>query len=359
MSAYNFEQADTARLFARVRRLRARLPRGSSSSGLTLPAYEQVMKGSHAFNLLDARRAISVTERQRYILRVRAMARAGRRGLLPEPRGARLSPARRTRATAMAECEAAAGRDRHRGAAAEGARLSSRAPSAESIAAGPARRGARVRAGACPRHAATPRRPDRGRASCASRIASASGAGRPLKVAFDASGKPTRAALAFAESMRRRRSKRSGARRRRRARGSRHRATEAGQATAALLPGIVERAARGAARSEAHALGQRRRRVRAARPLARAAARRDRGAGARARPRCRPHDARPPLPRAAAARPRARARVRRRARASAAACSPISRERRARIEAGVREAAAAIGGEAQHRARLCSTRSRR
>ena len=42
---------------------------------LPLPAYEQVMKASHAFNLLDARHAISVTERQRYILRVRTMAK--------------------------------------------------------------------------------------------------------------------------------------------------------------------------------------------------------------------------------------------------------------------------------------------
>lgn len=44
--------------------------------GLPLPAYEMVMKASHAFNLLDARQAISVTERQRYILRVRTLARA-------------------------------------------------------------------------------------------------------------------------------------------------------------------------------------------------------------------------------------------------------------------------------------------
>ncbi|HMH68379.1 MAG TPA: glycine--tRNA ligase subunit alpha [Pinirhizobacter sp.] len=43
--------------------------------GLPLPAYEQVCKASHAFNLLDARRAISVTERQRYILRVRTLSR--------------------------------------------------------------------------------------------------------------------------------------------------------------------------------------------------------------------------------------------------------------------------------------------
>ncbi len=43
---------------------------------LPLPAYEQVMKASHTFNLLDARHAIGVTERQRYILRVRTLARA-------------------------------------------------------------------------------------------------------------------------------------------------------------------------------------------------------------------------------------------------------------------------------------------
>ena len=44
--------------------------------GLALPGYEMVMKCSHTFNLLDARGAISVTERQRYILRVRTLARA-------------------------------------------------------------------------------------------------------------------------------------------------------------------------------------------------------------------------------------------------------------------------------------------
>ena len=41
---------------------------------MALPAYEQVMKASHTFNLLDARKAISVTERQRYIFRVRTLA---------------------------------------------------------------------------------------------------------------------------------------------------------------------------------------------------------------------------------------------------------------------------------------------
>jgi glycyl-tRNA synthetase alpha chain len=43
---------------------------------LALPAYEQMLTASHTFNLLDARQAISVTERQRFILRVRTMSRA-------------------------------------------------------------------------------------------------------------------------------------------------------------------------------------------------------------------------------------------------------------------------------------------
>jgi len=42
---------------------------------LPLPAYERMLKSSHTFNLLDARKAISVTERQRFILRVRTLAR--------------------------------------------------------------------------------------------------------------------------------------------------------------------------------------------------------------------------------------------------------------------------------------------
>jgi glycyl-tRNA synthetase alpha chain len=72
-SAYNFEHADVPTLLKHFedherecqRLLAAKLP---------LPAYEQVLKASHTFNLLDARRAISVTERQRYILKVRTLA---------------------------------------------------------------------------------------------------------------------------------------------------------------------------------------------------------------------------------------------------------------------------------------------
>ncbi|MCW9047865.1 MAG: glycine--tRNA ligase subunit alpha [Gammaproteobacteria bacterium] len=74
-SHYNFEHADTDSLFAwfdTCEKESARL----IEAGLPLPAYEQVLKASHTFNLLDARHAISVTERQRYILRVRTLSRA-------------------------------------------------------------------------------------------------------------------------------------------------------------------------------------------------------------------------------------------------------------------------------------------
>ncbi|MFW6021126.1 MAG: glycine--tRNA ligase subunit alpha, partial [Guyparkeria sp.] len=74
-STYNFEQADTAFLFGHFDHAEGECLR-LVEADLPLPAYEQVLKASHAFNLLDARRAISVTERQRYILRVRTMARA-------------------------------------------------------------------------------------------------------------------------------------------------------------------------------------------------------------------------------------------------------------------------------------------
>ncbi|MBS0431989.1 MAG: glycine--tRNA ligase subunit alpha [Proteobacteria bacterium] len=74
-SAYNFEHADVAEMFHRFDACEAEAKKLVELK-LPLPAYEQVCKASHAFNLLDARRAISVTERQRYILRVRALARA-------------------------------------------------------------------------------------------------------------------------------------------------------------------------------------------------------------------------------------------------------------------------------------------
>jgi glycyl-tRNA synthetase alpha chain len=75
-SAFNFEHADTARLFRHFAdaesECRALL---SLERPLALPAYDQCMKASHLFNLLDARGVISVTERQAYIGRVRALAK--------------------------------------------------------------------------------------------------------------------------------------------------------------------------------------------------------------------------------------------------------------------------------------------
>ena len=75
MSAYNFEHADTESLFSQFDSCEAESQK-LIENNLPLPAYEMVLKASHTFNLLDARHAISVTERQRYILRVRSLARA-------------------------------------------------------------------------------------------------------------------------------------------------------------------------------------------------------------------------------------------------------------------------------------------
>ena len=74
-SAYNFEHADKAALFNAFDQAEADCQR-LIEADLPLPAYDQVLIASHTFNLLDARQAISVTERQAYILRVRALARA-------------------------------------------------------------------------------------------------------------------------------------------------------------------------------------------------------------------------------------------------------------------------------------------
>jgi len=74
MSAYNFEHANTDALFLSFDECE-RACNQLIESGLALPAYEQVLKASHYFNLLDARQAISVTERQRFILRVRTLSR--------------------------------------------------------------------------------------------------------------------------------------------------------------------------------------------------------------------------------------------------------------------------------------------
>src|SRR5690349_17910230 len=74
-SAYNFEYAVVAVLFRHFDE-HEKACNDVLAAKLVLPAYEQMLKAYHAFNLLDARRAISVTERQRFVLRVRTLARA-------------------------------------------------------------------------------------------------------------------------------------------------------------------------------------------------------------------------------------------------------------------------------------------
>ena len=75
MSAYNFEHADIDILFKHFDDCETQC-QALIEKALVLPAYEQVLKASHYFNLLEARSAISVTERQRFILRVRTLARS-------------------------------------------------------------------------------------------------------------------------------------------------------------------------------------------------------------------------------------------------------------------------------------------
>ena len=84
-SRHNFEFADTAMLFEQFRMAEAACHRYLADGWadaehtrhlMALPAYDQCIKASHVFNLLDARGVISVTERQSYILRVRELAKA-------------------------------------------------------------------------------------------------------------------------------------------------------------------------------------------------------------------------------------------------------------------------------------------
>jgi glycyl-tRNA synthetase alpha chain len=74
-STYHFELADVDALLAHFRASEQECHR-CLERDLPLPAYDQVLRCSHAFNVLDARGAISVTERVAYIARVRNLARA-------------------------------------------------------------------------------------------------------------------------------------------------------------------------------------------------------------------------------------------------------------------------------------------
>ena len=74
-SAYNFEHSDTDFLFTAFN-AHEKQAKHLMEQQLALPAYEQVLKAAHSFNLLDARGAISVTERAAYIGRIRNLARS-------------------------------------------------------------------------------------------------------------------------------------------------------------------------------------------------------------------------------------------------------------------------------------------
>ncbi|HSC19786.1 MAG TPA: glycine--tRNA ligase subunit alpha [Rhizomicrobium sp.] len=87
-SAYNFERADTEILFQHFRDAEKQCQELLSGAKLALPAYDQCIKASHCFNLLDARGVISVTERAAYIARVRALAKACCEAWLESPQGA-------------------------------------------------------------------------------------------------------------------------------------------------------------------------------------------------------------------------------------------------------------------------------
>jgi glycyl-tRNA synthetase alpha chain len=75
MSKYNFEQANSEMLFRQFHDYEQESIR-LIETALSLPAYEMALKASHIFNLLDARRAVSVTERQHYILKIRRLTKA-------------------------------------------------------------------------------------------------------------------------------------------------------------------------------------------------------------------------------------------------------------------------------------------
>jgi glycyl-tRNA synthetase alpha chain len=82
-SKYNFEEANVEMLF-RLFEMYEKEARSLVEKGLILPAYDCCLKTSHTFNLLDARGAISVTERVGYILRVRTLARLCAEGYLKQ-----------------------------------------------------------------------------------------------------------------------------------------------------------------------------------------------------------------------------------------------------------------------------------
>ncbi len=94
-SEFNFDHADTDFLFAQFKHAEAMVEKllSQTAKPLPLPAYDYTMKASHTFNLLDARGVISVTERQAYIGRVRALAKACCEAWVASPGGRGEQPA--------------------------------------------------------------------------------------------------------------------------------------------------------------------------------------------------------------------------------------------------------------------------
>ncbi len=250
MSSYNFEHADVPALFAGFDSCEQQ-SRALVEAGLPLPAYEMVLKASHLFNLLDARHAISVTERQRYILRVRALSRAVAQAYY-EAREKLGFPLYReeSRSSPPAPCSPPPGRGEKRDLLIEigteelppGALCRLAESFAKEI--GSALQGAGL-SFAGVRHFATPRRlavlveelPDQQPDMTVERR------GPALTAAFDDAGCPTKAATGFAAScgvsvdQLERMESDKGA-------WLLFRSTEPGRPVAALLPGMVEEALR-------------------------------------------------------------------------------------------------------------------
>ncbi|MEZ5920384.1 MAG: glycine--tRNA ligase subunit alpha [Parvularculaceae bacterium] len=91
-SRYNFELANTDVLFRQFKEAEDACKAILAAGTYPLPAYEQCIKASHIFNLLDARGVISVAERQSYILRVRTLSKACCEAWLDSPQGASGAP---------------------------------------------------------------------------------------------------------------------------------------------------------------------------------------------------------------------------------------------------------------------------
>ena len=193
-STYNFEQSNAPKLFEHVRGLRGEAKRLLEAQ-LALPAYEKMLKAAHTFNLLDARGAISVTERAAYIGRIRKLSQpvaqsyyeSRERAGLPDAAAEQRRP-RMSAATLLVELL-------RRGAAAEGAGEAGRGVrdrrcARASRSAGFLGERRDVTAFATPRRLA---RVDHGRRARRSPKPSRAVKLMPVTVGLDAKGKPTQA----------------------------------------------------------------------------------------------------------------------------------------------------------------------